>query len=401
MSLNTQLLAQGPVLQSAPVSYEAGRTSALSCLYKFHEVLPGLLAMFFIAIFANNLAGAPNPLTLENLFRWLDGVIGPVNHQPFFQILNANFVWNSFLLGLFISNIFGVPDSWKRGLSYIHKLMPFGIILLAPHFVFSHASKAGLPIILFALGILCVTALLTIALGRLFKVADSHAGDIAGALSTGDPHVAAILMPLLKARGGQVINAVGCVLLFGLFASFLLPLAGRLAGLSEPAFGLLSALGVGNTGQMFNAAFGYGYEAGRYAHYFDAVRHAIMPAGFLFVFFALLLRGVFEAKAETSPANNSAVSPIKRVPFFLLVFIGFWIAAQFHLFKEPAHLASFEMVRWVFSLAAAALGLSLPLREIFQCGWRGLALTCVCGTIRIVLLAVGITLAVRFELFVL
>ena len=42
------------------------------------ESLPGLLAMFFIALFSNNLAGSPNPLTLENLFSWLDAVIGPV-----------------------------------------------------------------------------------------------------------------------------------------------------------------------------------------------------------------------------------------------------------------------------------------------------------------------------------
>ncbi|MBO4318376.1 MAG: putative sulfate exporter family transporter, partial [Mailhella sp.] len=124
------------------IIYEDRRRSFLSCFYSAKEALPGLLAMFFIALFSNNLAGSPNPLTLENLFRWLDGVIGPVNHQPLFQILNSNFVWNSFLLGLIIGNVFGVPDSWKRGLSYIHKLMPLGIIMLAPHFVFSHAEKA-------------------------------------------------------------------------------------------------------------------------------------------------------------------------------------------------------------------------------------------------------------------
>ena len=84
------------------IIYEERRRSFLSCFYSIKEALPGLLAMFFIALFSNNLAGNPNPLTLENLFRWLDGVIGPVNHQPLFQILNSNFVWNSFLLGLII-----------------------------------------------------------------------------------------------------------------------------------------------------------------------------------------------------------------------------------------------------------------------------------------------------------
>lgn len=61
-------------------------------------------------------------------------------------------------------------------------------------------------------------------------------------------------MPMLKAKGGQVINALACVLLFGLIASFLLPLVGQLVGMKDEAFGLLSILGIGNTGQMYNAA---------------------------------------------------------------------------------------------------------------------------------------------------
>ena len=99
-------------MSQTPYIYEDRRRSFLSCCYSFQEVLPGLLAMFFIAIFSNNLAGVPNPFTLENLFRYLDAVIGPINGQPLFQILNSNFVWNPVLLGLIIGNTFGVHDSW-------------------------------------------------------------------------------------------------------------------------------------------------------------------------------------------------------------------------------------------------------------------------------------------------
>lgn len=73
---NTQ--EKDPMSQT-PYIYEDRRRSFLSCCYSFQEVLPGLLAMFFIAIFSNNLAGVPNPFTLENLFRYLDAVIGPIN----------------------------------------------------------------------------------------------------------------------------------------------------------------------------------------------------------------------------------------------------------------------------------------------------------------------------------
>lgn len=375
--------------------YEEHRRSFLSCLYSFREVLPGLLAMFFISIFANNLAGNPNPWTLENLFRWLDSVVGPINGQNLFQILNSNFVWNTFIIGLIIGNIFGVPDSWKRGLSYIHKLMPLGIIMLAPHFVFSHATKAGWPLIIFALLLMFATAAIAILFGRLIKADDRQVSDLAGALSTGDPHVVAILMPLIKAKGGQVINNLACVLLFGLLLSFALPIIASFFHMNDMAVGIMSVLGVGNTGQMFNAAFGYSYEAGRWAHYFESVRHAIMPAGFIFVFFWMFIRSMRRPNDPTILATR----PHKKVPLFLIIFIVLWIAAQFHVFKEPAHLAIFEMVKWDFSLAAAALGLSLSFREIGQWGLKGFATTLVAGLARLAILLGALLLATKFGWF--
>lgn len=378
-------------------SYETNRTSLWSCCYTFREVLPGLLAMFFIAIFSNNLMGVPNPFTLENLFHWLDQVIGPVNGQPLFQILNSNFVWNAFLLGFIITNVFGIPNSWKRGLSYIHKLMPLGIILLAPHFVFSHATRSGWGLILFAALLMFLTAEATMWLGRRWGMDDRLTGDIAGALATGDPHVTAILMPLLKAKGGQVINALVSVLVFGLVASFLVPVLAGLLGMSEPGVGLVSILGIGNTGQMYNAAFGYGYEAGRWAHYLEPVRHVIMPAGFLYVFFVMFVRCKLRSHDETYQATR----PHAFIPVFVWVFIALWALAQFHFFKEPSHLVIFELVKWDFSLAAAALGLSLPLREVVQWGTKGLGLTFVVGTVRLVILLLGVMLAIKYQWLVL
>lgn len=369
------------------------RKNFLSCLYGLKEVMPGLLAMFFIAIFANNLLGVPNPFTLENLFAYLDRVIGPVNGQHFFQIMNTNFVWNSFLLGFIIANLFGVPDSWKRGLSYIHKLMPLGIIMLAPHFMIGHASKAGWGLILFALVFLFFSATLTIMLGRLFKVDDRQSADIAGALATGDPHVCAILMPLVKAKGGQVMNSVACVVAFGIIASVLLPMLAGLIGLSQEGMGIVSVLGIGNGAQAFSAAFDYGYEAGRFARYYDVVRHVIMPAGFLYVFFFMFIRRIRKDGDPTVMATRG----IKKVPPYVIVFIALWFLACMHVFKEPAHHVIFEMVRWDFSLAAAALGLSLPLREICQWGLRGFALTCAAGAIRIIVLLAAVWTMIKFE----
>jgi len=381
--------------EAVTTPYEQNRRSFLSSLYSFGAVLPGLLAMLFIAVFSNNLPGVPNPFTLSNLFRWLDGVIGPVNHQPFFQVLNSNFVWNPILLGLLIGNIFGVPDCWKRGLSYIHMLMPLGIIMLAPHFIVGHAFKLGFWPIALTTCFMFLTATATLLLARLFRVDDRQASIIAGGLSTGDPHAGVILMPLIKAKGSQVLNASVGVIGFGLVAMLLLPWMARFLDLPQPIAGLASVIGVGNGHQALFAAFDRAYEAGRYALWFDVGRHVIMPAGFLYVFIVMFIR---KLRRPDDPKVN-ATRGIDRFPLWLGVFIFAWILACLHFFKEPAQQAIFNMVQWDFSLAAAALGLSVSFRDIAAAGIRGFVLTMSAGILRIVLLLAALAACIHFGIF--
>jgi len=376
---------------SMAINYELGRKSWFSSLYGLKAVLPGFLAMFFIAIFSNNLAGVPNPFTLANLFAWLDGVIGPLHHQSFFQIMNSNFVWNPLLVGLIIGNVFGVPDCWKRGLSYIHMLMPLGIIMLAPHFMIGHAFKLGVMPILICVVFLFLTATFTLWVSRLLKLDDRHGSIIAGGLSTGDPHVCAILMPLIKAKGSQVVHSTACVIVFGLIAMNLVPVLGDWIGIPAKYIGLASVVGVGNNAQAVYAGFGSGYEAGRYVAWFDVARHVIMPAGFLYVFIVMFIRKLRNPDGE----NVRATGAIKTFPLWLGVFVFLWILACLHVFKQPAAHAIFEMVKWDFSLAAAALGLSMSFREIAGHGFKGFLVTCISGLVRIVLLLAAILICVK------
>ncbi len=368
-------------VSSVPDSYNQRRRSFLSSLYTFKEALPGLIAMLFIAVFANNMPGVPNAFTLQNLFRWMDGVAGPFNHQPLFQILNSNFVWNPLLLGLIIGNLFGVPDIWKRGLSYIHMLMPLGIIMLAPHFMVFHAFKIGvLPILICTLA-LFATASITLYVTKWMNLDDRHGSIIAGGLATGDPHACVILMPLIKAPGAQVVNAVIGVIAWGLIAMVLVPLFGQMMGIPEKYLGLAAVTAVGNGHQALYAGYAAGYEAGRYACWFDVGRHVIMPAGFIYVFTVMFIR---KLKNRNNPEIR-ATRGIKTFPVWLGVFIFCWILACLHLFKEPAHHAIFNMVRWDFSLAAAALGLSLSFKDIARAGIKGFLVTAISGSIRILL----------------
>lgn len=372
-------------------AYEQGRHSFLSSLYSFNLALPGLLAMLMIAIFSNNLPGVPNPFTLANLFMWIDGVVGPLSHQPITKILNSNFVWNPFLVGLLVANLYGVPDSWKRGLSYIHLLMPLGIIMLAPHFMLFRAARIETLAIVIITASMFITAALVLYVARWFKLDDRHGAILAGGLSSGDPHVCAILMPQIKAKGGQVINALICVLVFGLAAMLILPVLGKWLDLPQRYMGLVSAAGIGNGHQALYAAFAYGYEAGRYAIWYDIGRHVIMPASFLFVFIVMFVR---KLKYRNDPEVR-ATRGIKKFPLWLGVFIFFWILASLHVFKAPAHEAIFNMVQWDFSLAAAALGLSLSFRDISNPGWKGIGVAFVAGGIRISLLLGAVVVCIK------
>ena len=163
--------------------------------------------------------------------------------------------------------------------------------------------------------------------------------------------------------------------------------------MDDKAFAVLSVFGIGNTGQMFNAAFGYSYEAGHWAHYVEPLRHALMPAGFLFVFVVMFVR----SRMFADEPGVMAARAHKRFPLFVTVFIIVWIVVQFHVVKEPAHLAVFELVKWDFSLAAAALGLSLSLRDIAEWGFKGLALAFAAGILRIAVLVICLLAAASLK----
>ncbi|MBW2355395.1 MAG: putative sulfate exporter family transporter, partial [Deltaproteobacteria bacterium] len=313
------------------------------------------------------------------------------NHQPVFGILNSNFVWNPLLLGLIIGNAFGVPDTWKPGLSYIHMLMPLGIIMLAPHFMLWHATKLGVVPIAIIVASLFFTATATLLIAKWFKLDDRHGSIIAGGLSTGDPHVCAILMPLIKAKGGQVVNALVCVLVFGLVAMMALPYLGAWLDIPQSCFGLASVVGVGNGHQALSAAFARGYEAGRYALWYDIGRHVIMPAGFIYVFIVMFIR---KLRYRNDPSVK-ATGHLNSFPLWLGVFIFFWILTTLHVFKEPAHHAIFNMVKWDFSLAASALGLSLSFKDIARPGLKGLAVTFVAGSLRIAVLLAALVVCIK------
>jgi len=198
-------------------------------------------------------------------------------------------------------------------------------------------------------------------------------------------------MPLIKAKGGQVVNASIGVIGFGLIAMLLLPWLGGFIDLPQTYAGLAAVLGVGNGSQAMYAAYESGYEAGRYALWFDVGRHVIMPAGFLYVFIVMFLR---KLRRRNDPEVR-ATQGIDRFPLWLGVFVFAWILACLHLFKEPAHHAVFNMVQWDFSLAAAALGLSLSFRDITGAGIRGFIVTALVGVLRIILVLAAIVLGIK------
>ncbi len=116
-----------------------------------------------------------------------------------------------------------------------------------------------------------------------------------------------------------------------------------------------------------------------------------MPAGFIYVFVVMFIR-------KLGHRDNPAVLATRGVetfPIWLAVFIFGLVAAGLHVFKEPARHAVFNMVKWDFSLAASALGLSLSLKDITSAGLRGFFLTCVVGVLRIVLLLAALFICVK------
>src|ERR1017187_10413029 len=208
---------------------------------------------------------------------------------------NIEYVLWAILIGLAISNIFGLADIFKPGVATYEFWLKAGIVLLGSRFLLGDVWKlGGVSILLVGIEIAGAIAFMTV-LGRLFGLRPKLTTLLAvGSAVCG---VSAIIATkgAIDADDEDSSFAIAAILALGALSLFTFPLIGHWLHLGDRAFGLWAGLAVDNTAEATAAGALYSDAAGKVAVLANTTRNAMI--GFVVLGYAIYWAG--RGQAET------------------------------------------------------------------------------------------------------
>lgn len=354
------------------------KQSVWSIMPGFRESYPGILALIIIAVFCE-LPGLPWPITIHHLLQYIDHVLPPIYGKGLFiDLLHFNYVVISLAVGIIIRNVFGVPKSWEKGLSYYSVFLHAGIIMLGSQYLLRDMAKLGPMTILIMVVFVFGTCGFMVFLGRLFKLDASLSGILSASIGMCGVTAAVATAPMVRAKSDQITYAIACSVSFGIFCLIGLPALARILEITPYSFGVLSATGVPNSAQVIATGFMYGFESGKVAGFVNIGRIVLIPAGALFIYFMTMT-----ADIVGSEKINIWKTVKEKFPIYVLGFVFIWTLNCFHLFPKPAVFAMEKVMIWFFSLSFVGLGLQTNLADVRRAGIKGAVVAYIGGGIKL------------------
>src|SRR6201988_5307495 len=292
---------------------------------------------------------------------------------------NIEYVLWAILIGLAISNIFGLADIFKPGVATYEFWLKAGIVLLGSRFLLGDVWKlGGVSLLLVAIEILGSLAFMTF-LGRLFGLRPKLTTLLAvGSAVCG---VSAIIPTkgAIDADDEDSSFAIAAILALGAISLFTFPLIGHALHLSDHAYGIWAGLAVDNTAEATAAGALYSDAAGKFAVLAKTCRNALI--GFVVLGYAILwVRKGLASRAATKQLDNKAAFLWQKFPKFVLGFLVISLLPTLGAssnptiaalgFTKPQLLALGNLSRWAFLLTFAGVGLRTNLKDLFKQGAR-------------------------------
>ena len=298
---------------------------------------------------------------------------------------NIEYVLWAILLGLAISNIFGLAEIFKPGVATYEFWLKAGIVLLGARFLLGDILKlGGVSLVLVAIEIAGSLAFMTF-LGRLFKLKPKLTTLLAvGSAVCG---VSAIIATkgAIEADDEDSSFSIAAILALGALALFTFPVIGHFLHLSDRVYGLWAGLGVDNTAEATAAGALYSDAAGKLAVLVKSTRNAMI--GFVVLGYAIY----WASKGQAQAVGNKAAFLWQKFPKFVLGFLLISVLATYHFFSKEQVGALANLSRWAFLLTFAGVGLRTNFSDMRKQGLRPFAV----GAIGEVVIA-GFTLALVY-----
>ncbi len=278
-------------------------------------------------------------------------------------------LWALFF-GLLIRNIFGIPKFLETAVKG-ELFIKIGLVLLGAEILFDVILKAG------SLGLFEVTIGLGIVWYFCYYVATklgltkSLSAVMANATSVCGVSAAIAAGGATKADKKEIGYVISLVLLFAVPMMVLMPVIGRLAGMSEAVFGAWIGGTIDNTASVVASGALYGEQAETVASVVKLSQNVLIG------FTAFLLAVYWVFKVERNPATEKP-KPIEiwyRFPKFILGFLIASILFTFVLVPSMGTDTVGGMLKitkgfrgWFFALTFVSIGLGTKFSELVKIG---------------------------------
>jgi uncharacterized integral membrane protein (TIGR00698 family) len=303
-----------------------------------------------------------------------------------FAFPNIEYVLWAILIGLIISNVFGLAEIFKPGVATYEFWLKAGIVLLGSRFLLGDVLKlGGVSLLLVAIEILGSLAFMTF-LGRLFGLRPKLTTLLAvGSAVCG---VSAIIATqgAIDADEEDSSFAIAAILALGAIALFTFPLIGHGLHLSDHAYGVWAGLAVDNTAEATAAGALYSDAASKLAVLTKTTRNALI--GFVVLAYAIY----WASRGQAQTVKNKAAFLWQKFPKFVLGFLLISLLATVGFFTKDQNTSLANLSRWAFLLTFAGVGLRTNLRDMRKQGLRPFAVGFI-GEIAIALFTLVLVIA--------
>jgi uncharacterized integral membrane protein (TIGR00698 family) len=313
-------------------------------------VLPGIALLFGIG-----LAGK----LIEHFF----SILRTSHHFPLPPI---DYVLWAILLGLLISNTFGVARFFHSGVATYELWLKLGIVLVGARFLLQDVLHiGGISLLLVAIALILSLSVMTL-LGRIFRLPPKLTSLLAIGSSICGVTAIMAAQGAIEPEEKDTSTAIAAILTLGAIALVTFPAIGHMLHMSQHAYGMWAGLAVDNTAESVVTGALYGDEAGRFAILAKTARSSFI--GFVVLGYAIY----WASRGKAAVVEHKGLFLWQKFPKFILGFIAISVLATAGFFTHSQLTSLSNLSRWAFLPAFAGVGLRTNLRDLLGQGWRPL-----------------------------
>ncbi|WP_243547295.1 YeiH family protein [Pseudodesulfovibrio tunisiensis] len=288
------------------------------------ETIPGIL---FIIVLAMGIRWFAEPLVTI-----MSDSLVPVLGFKIHKVLNLNYVVLGIIVGIVITNSWGIPAFAASGVKTARFVLKMGVILLGARYSFAELAKLGMVSVwmigFFVLG----TVFFVLFLGKMFRQPKSMTGVLSAGMGVCGVSATVACAPVVRARCSEMAYTIGTILGFGILCMFAFPTIGKIVGMNPTQFGAWAGTGILNSAQVAAACLAFNsvdIKTLKVGEIFNITRVLFLPV------IVLVLASWYGKQSGQKLSFKEVV--IDKFPLFIIGFLILFFMSSMGVFSPPSH----------------------------------------------------------------